>query len=234
MRETEATRDGTVKIGGASLLRSEAFSAAEKYLSGHGGYAYPAYDAYDSGSNPDRVSDADFLAPVLLNVTPSITAYYSLQGLRTQLNEWLAEVPTDANLESATDAELEHLGALFAILDSNPKGVGGTTLAKIMHRKRPSFVPLYDRFVWQTYVAAPSASVARDTKRTWSDFIRLLAHEMQGDLRREGEWLDSIAATASGPPITRLRVLDIVAWEAGKKLAAANPASDGLPLEEDA
>lgn len=82
-----ANSAASVQIGGASLSRSAAFSAARDYLSGEGGYAYPAYDTYDSGSDPDRVSDADLLAPVLLNVSPSITAYYSLQGLRSQLEE---------------------------------------------------------------------------------------------------------------------------------------------------
>jgi len=42
-------------------------------------YAYPAYDQYELEDNdPSQPRDADFLAPVLLNVTPKIRSYYGL------------------------------------------------------------------------------------------------------------------------------------------------------------
>ncbi len=48
----------------------------------------PAYDRYDSGNKePDRLNDADLLAPVLLNVRLSVRSFYGLQRVRAQLEE---------------------------------------------------------------------------------------------------------------------------------------------------
>lgn len=54
-----------------------------------------------------------------------------------------------------------HIGGLFAILDEGDSasdrdgesvssllhGIGGTTLSKVLHRKRPQSVPLHDMWV---------------------------------------------------------------------------------------
>lgn len=209
----------TVQIGGVVLDRKKAFTEAATYVSGTGTYAYPAYDSYEAGSDPDHLSDGDLLAPVLLNVRPSVKAFYSLQRIRPELEEWLAGISVNKRLEDVDDADLKWLGKLFSLVDPELPGVRGTTLAKVMHRKRPNFVPLYDQFVWHTYVAAPTKRVPRKKRRSWADFIPLLAHAMQEDLHREASWFDDIAGTAYGPSITRLRALDIVAWRAGKDLA---------------
>jgi hypothetical protein len=163
MRETEATRDGTVKIGGAILLRSEAFSAAEKYLSGNGTYAYPAYDGFESQADPNRLTDGELLAPILLNVRPTIRAYYSLQSTRPELENWLDTVDVDQRLD-AQDVDLAHLGRLFGVLDKGLPDVRGTTLAKVMHRKRPHFIPLYDEMVRRLHGASrrPGATSAEE------------------------------------------------------------------------
>lgn len=223
----------TVQIGGVLLDRKMAFSKAATYLSGTGTYSYPAYDTYEAGSDPHHLSDGDLLAPVLLNVRPSVNAFYSLQSIRPALDDWLAGVPVDQRLEEADDSHLEQLGELFSLIDPELPGVRGTTLAKVMHRKRPNFVPLYDQFVWHTYVAAPTKRVSRATRRSWAAFITLLAHEMQEDLHREGAWFDDIAGSATGPSITRLRALDIVAWRAGKELTGVTTEAQSDVMNED-
>jgi hypothetical protein len=101
---------------------------------------------------------------------------------------------------------------------------GGTTLAKIMHRKRPAFVPLYDSNIWRCYVEAPGAPVPQNSRRTWREFFQLLGEAMIEDLTREREWLDEIADLAAGPvPVTPLRALDIIGWRAGQ---AANTSTN--------
>ncbi|GAB3753480.1 hypothetical protein GCM10027599_14670 [Yimella radicis] len=53
-------------------------------------YAFPACDCYDGGTNePDRLTDADLLAPGLLNVPVKIRSFYGLQRVRAQLEEAL-------------------------------------------------------------------------------------------------------------------------------------------------
>ena len=89
-------------------------------------------------------------------------------------------------------------------------------LAKVMHRKRPAFIPLYDRFVDYCYRGVENAPIPNDRKRGWRAFLPLLgqAHHRRPAGRRG--LLREVAALASGPVITPLRALDIVAWHAGR------------------
>lgn len=217
-----------VKIGGVVLERQEAFDAGKQYFSGMGAYAYPAYDAYDGGAGPWRLSDGDLLAPVLLNVRTSIAAYYSLTRIRPNLEAWLQEIPVDTCLADDDEASQGRLGELFALLDEGVPGVGGATFAKVMHRKRPNFVPLYDRYIWWAYVGADGAPIARDRRRSWAEFMPLLFSALSSDLQREGSWVSALAKTARKPPVTALRALDVVAWRAGRIASASADASETL------
>jgi hypothetical protein len=114
------------------------------------------------------------------------------------------------------------LGELFTLVDGGLPRVGGVTLSKVMQRKRPAFIPLYDPNIWHCYVGSDDAPVPRVRHRTWQQLMILLAGAMIEDLHREHDWLTSVAALAAGPvPVTNLRALDIVAWQAGK--AAGSP-----------
>lgn len=221
-----------VQIGGVVLDRQDAFDAAKQYFSGVDAYAYPAYDAYDGGAGPWRLSDGDLLAPVLLNVRTSIAAYYSLTRIRPKLEAWLQEVPVDACLADDDQESQPRLAELFALLDEGVSGVGGATFAKVMHRKRPSFVPLYDRYIWWAYVGVDGAPIARDRRRSWADFMPLLSNALSSDLLREGSWLNAVARTASRPPVTTLRALDVVAWRAGQIASASADASEAADVPE--
>lgn len=54
-------------------------------------YAYPAYDRYEHDRNdPRQLTDADLLAPGLLNVPVKIRSFYGLQRIRPQLEAGLA------------------------------------------------------------------------------------------------------------------------------------------------
>jgi len=113
-------------------------------------YGYPWYDTYDTGDSPLLV-DGDLLAPVLLNVRPSIAAYRSLKGMTEQLNLILREIPTDSSL--LTTEDLSVIGRLYKPLDdeNDSHGVRGTTLAKVLHRKRPNLIPLFDVEIRKCY-----------------------------------------------------------------------------------
>jgi hypothetical protein len=212
-----------LRIGGIDLDRADAFAKAKEYLSGKGNWGYPAYDGFDAGGDSDHLSDGDLLAPILLNVGIRIPTY-SLAEKRAELERRLARVPHDKALKDADSEDIESLAELFAIIDEGLPGVRGTVLAKIMHRKRPLFIPLYDSCIWQCYVGVKDALVPRrerGKRRTWKEFVPLLAGEMIKDLNREDAWLANVAASAAGPvPVTPLRALDIVAWRAGRDYSA--------------
>lgn len=212
--------DRPIRIGGVDIDREQALAAAGQYLAAQGHrFGYPAYDIFDSGAGPFHVGDGDLLTPVLLNVPMSIKNFYSLAALREELDDWLLRVPVDARLMDAGPGELTVLSELFGLLDAETRRphIRGSILAKVMHRKRPAFVPLYDRHVDHCYRMAESAPIKPNPRRSWQDFVPMLGQAMIVDLRREAEVLAEVVAMASAPVITPLRALDIVAWQAGRR-----------------
>ena len=208
---------GTLQIGNRTVDREAAKEYARRYLTEGGGWAYPSYDAYDGERARGPLVDADFLAPVLLNVSHMrVRTYEELQGKRHELEAVLAAIPTDLALREADTGDLRRLGDLFAVLDGEGiHGAKGTVLAKVLHRKRPAFIPLYDDRVRSVYQDGGGAPVPTVKGRSWAAFMPLFAEAVQQDLDREWEFWGEIAGISSRPPITRLRALDIVAWWAG-------------------
>ncbi len=183
-------------------------------------YGYPAYDSYDTGGTGTLV-EADLLAPALLNVRVSIAAFESLKTMVSVLNEQLSTISPEASLLSSAQTEI--VGQLYAPLDSRPRphGVKGTTLSKVLHRKRPDLVPLFDREVRKCFTDKHGRTAARvpyDRKRSWSDYMTLLAGEIRNDLlEAEDNWADVHEAVSGEVPITLLRCFDIVAWNCAQR-----------------
>jgi Family of unknown function (DUF6308) len=207
---------GDVRVGGACVPLEQALSWAEDYLTGRNGtWAYPAYDTYQGGGEDDRISDADLLAPALLNVNRiTLQAYYALQKVRGRLEEILQRIPKGLNLDAEPDVteHIDQIGELFSVLDRHGlPDVRGTILAKILHRKRPAFIPLYDANICYCYRDARGAPIPHDRDRTWQKFARLLAGKMRDDLRTQSDVWNRIVDLAQAAPITRLRALDIIA-----------------------
>lgn len=126
-------------------------------------YAFPAYDRYDGGTtDPGTLTDGDLLAPVLLNVQVKVRTFYGLQNIRERLEEGL-RAPVLAEDLAAADPEpmAEAVRTLYSVSDEQrpPWGVQGTTLSKVLHRKRPQSLVLHDTWVWGCYVGGhrPSA-----------------------------------------------------------------------------
>ncbi|MET3807491.1 hypothetical protein ABIB25_004517 [Nakamurella sp. UYEF19] len=230
-----------LRIGGVEINRGSALESARSYLSRRDRFGYPAYDSFGSEGGPWQISDADFVAPVLLNAEMNSRTFYALAAIRPHLERWLVDIPLDARLVEAGPTELARLGELFAVLDSDdlPVNARGSILAKVMHRKRPAFIPLYDRFVDYCYRGTDDAPISRDRKRTWQEFLPMLGQAIITDLRDGREFFAEVAALATRPVITPLRALDIVAWHAGRShigpaiWAAATPSDAGDPSDGD-
>lgn len=206
-----------LQIGGLKVDRGAALAHARAYLTDGHGWAYPSYDGYDVARGVGPLTDADLLAPVLLNVQMKIATYKALQAARPALQGTLDRIPPELDLAEATDEDLALIGELFSALDGpGISGARGTVLSKVLHRKRPAFLPLYDEQVRSVYQDGPAAPVPRAVGRTWAEFMPLFARAVQEDLRREQDFWVKIAELAPGPRITPLRALDIVAWRAGR------------------
>jgi hypothetical protein len=208
-----------VHVGAEVTSFDEAKDWVVKYTTGGSRrrpYAYPYYDGLDTGGSETLV-DGDFLAPTLLNARPSIAAFAGLQKRREDLDLALMAIPTDVRLADATDDHVELLGPLFGVLDDKPiYDVQGTILSKVLHRKRPELIPLYDSHIRHCYRDASGAPIPRHSTRTWGELIVLLAYAMRADLASQrDEWDALVALVPESQPLTALRCLDIVAWSMG-------------------
>jgi hypothetical protein len=219
-----------LRVGGLTVPYDEASAWVTAYLDAPENrrskkpYAYPAYDLYNSDEvHPDRITDADLLAPALLNVTVSIRAFYGLQAIRDDLEQALPPVDTPALEEVSVSQVSELVKPVYAILDDptkRPHKVLATTLSKIVHRKRPAFLVLHDTWVKTCYLRVPGAPVPVVDERSWSDYMAAISIAIRDDLcTQQDTWtaLGNAANRDDNPPVSLVRLLDIVAWHAGQE-----------------
>ena len=182
------------------------------YLDVRNGYAYPAYDRLITNGTAELV-DGDLLAPALIGVHIDAGRFSLLREMLPAL-EAVADLP-HVPLHEADEDHVLCVAGLFGILDEPRyagRGVRGTVVSKVLHRKRPDLVPLYDSRIFEAYTA-PGA-LPRSTDRAWADFIADLCRQMRDDLQAESEAFDALEQLAAeeGSPVTRLRILDILVW----------------------
>lgn len=207
-------------VGGREVDPAQARAWVAEYLNGkRGQYGYPSYDGYVTNSDPHTLCDAALLAPVLLNVQVKISSFADLRACRETLEVALGKLPVDVDLADADQSVLADVGDLFAVLDAadRPRNVLGTTLAKVLHRKRPSLVPLYDEQVRRVYQDGETAPLPYVRGRSWTEFMTRLAGCIRDDLNRDLDFWDDLTELRpeTGPSVSRLRALDIVAWRLG-------------------
>ena len=185
-------------------------------------YAYPAYDRYNTGYNEAAVLvDADFLAPALLNVPVSIRSFYGLQFVREKLQVLLSQSELSLPLADLPDDRIAFLvGRMYSLLDdphTKPWGISGTTLSKVLHRKRPESLALHDRWVQACYLGE-GAPVPRARSRSWAGYMTLVGQAMARDLRTQPQQFSALQDVSKAqPPLTDLRILDILAWNVGQQ-----------------
>jgi hypothetical protein len=139
--------------------------------------------------------------------------------VRPALEAVLNAIPPDLTLQDAvaSGSHVEPLQRLGEVLDrpESPRGVGGTILMKIMHRKRPLFLPLYDTQVFACYCGSGgSYPIKREPGRSWADFLQVFGEAVARDLDEQPDaW--KVLAGAAPEDVAVLRVLDVVAWRLG-------------------
>ncbi len=184
------------------------------YVDIRNGYAYPAYDRLVTNGSPELV-DGDLLAPTLIGVHIDTGRFSLLREMLPALDA-VAELP-EVSLEDADDDHVMCVAGLFGILDEPRyagRGVRGTVVSKVLHRKRPDLVPIYDSRIFEAYTAP--GVLPRTLDRSWQEFMRLLCIQMREDLQTERAAFTALqqAAEDAGAPVTKLRILDILVWRA--------------------
>ncbi len=180
-------------------------------------YAFPAYDRYDGGTTErDTLTDGDLLAPVLLNVQVKIRTFYGLQRIRSVLEAGLAHPALEEPLATADfDDVAAAVRALYGVLDEDeaPWGLGGTTLSKVLHRKRPHALVLHDRWIWNCYVGEGAlVPSARRGTRSWADYMVLVTEAIGNDIASQPEAFARLRK-ATSEEVSDVRLLDILAWK---------------------
>jgi len=201
-----------VRLCGGTLEVEQPDHVLLDYLDVRNGYAYPAYDTLVTNGSAELV-DGDLLAPALIGVHVDAARFALLREMLPAL-EPVADLPGVA-LQDADEDEILCVAGLFGILDEPRyagRGVRGTILSKVLHRKRPELVPLYDSRIYDAY-AAPGV-LPRSPDRSWQDFMAGLCQRMRDDLREESVAFDRLGAVARdvGAQLTPLRILDILVW----------------------
>jgi hypothetical protein len=203
---------GELRLCAGTLVVEHPDQVLLDYLDVRNGYAYPAYDRLVTNGSAELV-DGDLLAPALIGVHIDSGRFSLLQEMLPAL-EAVADLPA-VPLHEADEDHVLCVAGLFGILDEPRyagRGVRGTVVSKVLHRKRPDLVPLYDSRIFEAYTA-PGA-LPRSTDRAWADFIADLCRQMRDDLQAESAAFDALERLAAdeGKPVSRLRILDILVW----------------------
>jgi hypothetical protein len=149
------------------------------------------------GANPrDEVTTDDLLAVALLNITWRPDAVRGLLGTWAEkVSQMLTTVRSDIDLWDASDGDLAAVDPLWDALVDMP-GVGTSTTAKLLARKRPRLCPITDKVV---------IGAAGIPGRTW-EALRCMLQDPA--TRAEVEALRP--ASAAGASL--LWVLDVAMW----------------------
>ncbi|MHA7300858.1 DUF6308 family protein [Pseudarthrobacter sp. MDT1-22] len=124
----------------------------------------------------------------------------------------------EGSLRDTSPTIREAIADLFdALEEKRANNVKLTTLSKVLHRKRPELLALFDAKISYCYTDYAGAPVPKERKRSKRDYRLRWREEVQNDLDSQHDQWEEIAAIAPGPKITPLRALDIIGWELGRR-----------------
>lgn len=123
--------------------------------------------------------------------------------------------------ESAISSLVKPLYQALDNPDTRPRGVWSTTLSKILHRKRPHFLVLHDKWVRACYWGdGDDVPVPRDN-RSSSEYMVAITQAIAADLLAAQHQLNQLVGEVpEAAALSPLRLLDILAWSSQGK----NPA----------
>jgi hypothetical protein len=168
-------------------------------------WAFPYFDAVAS-ADPDVVDPVDVLCSAALHPGLGRSDLEFFVQRATKLEGWLRDAPVSVALEDADPGLVGHVVSLAALAD----GVGLSLLSKVVHRKRPSLVPMLDRDIVDWYRPLTGLRGAA----AWPALVEALRSDLAGDANRRllAELNADLHVGLSGPVPTPLRMVDIAIW----------------------
>ena len=196
-----------IRVGGRDV--PDALDRIRRYcgLTWSGGspetWAYRYFDLVPSES-PDEVTPVDVLAAAALHPGLSRSDLAFFMDRADDLSGWLRSVPADAELRTADSDLLAHLDAL-----AEYDGASLTLLSKVLHRKRPSLIPLLDRHIIDWYRPVTGE---RSATLAWAPIIRSMQQDLIGDANGSLTRIaDALRPELASPP-SAIRLIDIAIW----------------------
>jgi hypothetical protein len=157
----------------------------------------------DRSDARDRFSAEDLVAVTFLSVdVPPVAAWSMLEGRPEDLNKLLRAIPSDQDLWNVPPDVIDEDSAanrLWHELD-DLEGVGWVTAGKLMARKRPRLIPIYDDVVRNAFDLEKGIwwKAMRDVLADNPDIV-LAATQLRSD-------------SGIGDEISILRVIDVAIW----------------------
>lgn len=190
-----------------------------KLLNGRPRYTGSRFETFSGGGDrnePNRVTAADLIAVSMLSVhVPAQAAIGILEDLNDEIESLLAQVPVEARIEDLRDTDFEAFferdapaSALWRLLRQKEDtwGIGQTTASKILARKRPHLIPIYDS------VISAQARIPNSDGQ-WELWFEAFQGDSGGLFANR---LQTIREMSGQEHLSLLRVLDITLWMEGK------------------
>ena len=164
-------------------VAEDAIDRLQSYF-GSGRFTGGCFERFDGGGDredvADRFTSADIVAVSMLSVRiPGRASLQLLDQRNDEFNELLAEVPRNVDLWDADRSMIDEsspASALWQAVQDLP-GSGWVTAGKLVARKRPRLLPVYDRVVRDALGRKPGEGwwvPLQDALKTNSDIVESL------------------------------------------------------------
>lgn len=201
-----------------SFLGDDANGLLKSYFSSDGAYTGGRFERLAGGGDREDVASTftaeDIVAVSLLSVRiPGRAAIALLETQASDLSRDLSEIPVDVDLWEADDDVIgpqSPADRLWRKLQAIP-GIEWVTAGKLLARKRPRLIPVYDRVV--------KAALGR---HDGDEFWLPLRDALRDDDRLVPRLQELRDECEIGTDISLLRILDVAIWMRG----------DGQPVTE--
>lgn len=157
----------------------------------------------DRPGTANEITADDLVAVTMLSVdVPGDVALRLLEGdLGADVTRHLEQIPTDVGIGDAAAVELfathSHARVLWDLLEE-PHGMGWVITGKLLARKRPQLVPVYDRVVRCAF-GRPDG--------VWNWLLSMFEDGRLGEHLRAAQ-----AQAGVSSHVSVLRVLDVIVW----------------------
>lgn len=184
-----------------------------EYFDRDSDYAGALFETYET-TNPTALEPADLVAITVLSVTVGPRALRTLEQRLGDLNAcFTRHRKAHQHLADATDDDLAPMFEASEIL-RRIDGIGPTTASKIIARKRPHLIPIYDSMIGDAYghPQRPDGIQAGQWWVTYRECVR------RSDIKEAIRTLRARAERTSPDAslVSDLRILDIATWRAMK------------------